>query len=317
MNKPSPHLVPDPGHGAHDHGKSLFVTANDGLRIYVREYGTRAASGLSVVCLPGLARTAADFDELAPTMAAGPPERHVIAIDLRGRGHSEHDADHSNYNCTVELADIVSVLIALGVGPAIFVGSSRGGVLTMMLATVHPTAICGVVLHDVGPVTEPKGVARLRGYLGKLPHPRSYEEGAEILRRLMSVQFPNLTPEQWLAGARRTWHLKQGALKPAYDMGIARALAGIDIELPMPSLWHEFDALGDVPMLVIRGANSDILSAATVAGMRARRKQMDLIEVADQGHAPLLEGDLVRRIVSFVETCERARRDAPAANPAA
>ena len=118
MNKPSPHLVPDPGYGAHDRGKSLFVTANDGLRIHVREYGTRSSPGLSVVCLPGLARTAADFDELAPALAAGPPERHVIAIDLRGRGHSEHDADHSNYNCTVELADIVSVLIALGVGPA-------------------------------------------------------------------------------------------------------------------------------------------------------------------------------------------------------
>jgi pimeloyl-ACP methyl ester carboxylesterase len=233
---------------------------------------------------------------------------------LRGRGHSEHDADHSNYNCTVELADIVSVLFALGVGPAMFVGSSRGGVLTMMLATVHPTAIAGVVLHDVGPVTEPKGVARLRGYLGKLPHPRSYEEGAEILRRLMSAQFPNLTAEQWLAGARRTWHQKHGAFKPAYDLGIARALAGIDIELPIPSLWHEFDALGNMPMLVIRGANSDILSAATVAGMRARRAQMEMIEVADQGHAPLLEGDLVRRIVSFVESCENARQNASGAN---
>jgi len=93
MNKPSPHLVPDAGYSAHNHGKSLFVTANDGLRIHVREYGSRSSPGLSVVCLPGLARTAADFDELAPALAAGPPERHVIAIDLRGRGHSEHDAD--------------------------------------------------------------------------------------------------------------------------------------------------------------------------------------------------------------------------------
>jgi pimeloyl-ACP methyl ester carboxylesterase len=316
MNKPSPHLVPDRGHGAHDQGKSLFVTAHDGLRIHVREYGARSAPGLPIVCLPGLARTAADFDELAPPLAGGPPPRHVVAIDLRGRGHSDHDTDHTNYNCTVELADIVSVLIALGVGPAMFIGSSRGGVLTMMLATVHPTAIAGVVLHDVGPVTEPKGVARLRGYLGKLPHPRSYEEGGDILRRLMSAQFPNLSAEQWLNAARRTWHLKQGALKPAYDLGIARALAGIDIELPMPALWNEFDALAGVPMLVIRGANSDILSAATVEAMRTRRTAMDLIEVADQGHAPLLEGDIVRRVVNFVEACEDARRGPPTTNPA-
>jgi len=314
MNKPSPYLIPDPGHGAHDQGKSHFVTAHDGLRIHVREYGTRSAPGLSVVCLPGLARTAADFDELAPALAAGPPQRHVVAIDLRGRGHSDHDTDHANYNCTVELADIVSVLIALSVGPAMFIGSSRGGVLTMMLATVHPTAIAGVVLHDVGPVTEPKGVARLRGYLGKLPHPRSYEEGADILRRLMSAQFPNLTAEQWLRVAQRTWHPKHGALKPAYDVGIARALSGIDIERPMPALWNEFDALADVPMLVIRGANSDILSAETVAAMRARRATMDLIEVADQGHAPLLEGDIIRHIASFIEACESARSEAPAMN---
>ena len=114
-------------------GKSLFITSHDGLRIHVREYGTRSASGMSVVCLPGLARTAADFDELAPALAAGPPERHVIAIDSRGRGHSDHDADHTNYNCMTELGDIVAMLFELGVGPAVFIGSSRGGILTMLL----------------------------------------------------------------------------------------------------------------------------------------------------------------------------------------
>jgi len=308
MNKPSPHLVPETSHGALDQGKSVFVTSQDGLRLHVREYGTRSAPGLPVVCLPGLARTAADFDELAPALAAGPPQRHVIAIDSRGRGHSEYDSDHGNYNCTVELADIVSVLIALGVGPAVFVGSSRGGVLTMMLGTVHPIAIAAVVLHDVGPVTEAKGIARMKGYVGKLPHPRSFEEGADILRSLLSAQFPNLTADQWLGGARRTWHQKHGALKPAYDIGIVRALVGIDIERPIPPLWNEFDALASVPMLVIHGANSDILSSATVAAMRERRTKMELIEVADQGHAPLLEGDIVRGVVRFVEDCEVASR---------
>jgi len=318
MNKPSPYLVPDTHGGVADPGKSLFVAAQDGLRLHVREYGTASAPGLPVVCLPGLARTAADFDELAPALANGPPQRHVIAIDSRGRGHSDHDADHANYNCTVELGDIISVLFALGVGPAIIVGSSRGGILTMLLGAMHPTAIAGVVLHDVGPVMEAKGVARLKGYVGKLPHPRSYEEGADVLRRLMSAQFPKLTTEQWLGAAGRTWHFKHGAFKPAYDVGIANALAGIDIELPMPAMWNEFDALAGVPMLVIRGANSDILTVATVAAMRARRASMELIEIPDQGHAPLLEGELVRRIVRFVSDCENARQDASATpNPAA
>jgi pimeloyl-ACP methyl ester carboxylesterase len=307
MNRPSPHLRPDARGGGTDPGKSLFVTAQDGLRLHVCEYGARTAPGRPVVCLPGLARTTADFDELAPALAAGPQQRHVIAIDSRGRGHSDHDTDHANYNCMVELGDIVSVLIALDVGPAIFVGSSRGGILAMLLAAAHPSAIAGVVLHDVGPVTEPQGMARIKSYVGKLPHPRTFEEGADVLRRLMGAQFPNLTAEQWLGAARRTWHFKHGALKPAYDIGIANALAGIDIERPLSTFWNEFDALADVPMLVIRGANSDILTAATVAEMRARRAAMEVIEVPDEGHAPLLEGQLVRQIVRFVEVCEAAR----------
>jgi pimeloyl-ACP methyl ester carboxylesterase len=313
MNKPSPHLRPEAHDDPRGSGRSLWITAPDGLRLHVREYGDRSAPGMPVVCLPGLARTVGDFYELAPALAAGPPPRHVVAIDSRGRGQSDHDADHTNYNCMVELGDIVSVLIALGVGPAMFVGSSRGGVLTMLMAVAYPTAIAGAVLHDVGPVTEPEGIARIKGYLGKLPHPRSFEEGADILRRLMSAQFPRLTAEQWLAGAQLTWHLKHGQLKPAYDIGLARALAGIDVERSMPALWNEFDALAHMPMLVIRGANSDMLSAATVAAMRARRTQMELIEVPDQGHAPLLDGELVHQIVRFVERCEAARAEAPTA----
>lgn len=312
MNKQSAHAAEETHSHPESRGKSMWITAPDGLRLHVREYGARGAPGMPVVCLPGLARTVGDFYELAPALAFGSPPRHVVAIDSRGRGHSEHDTDHTNYNCTVELGDIVGILIELGVGPAVFVGSSRGGILTMLLGVAYPSAIGAVVLHDVGPVTEPKGMARIKSYLGKLPHPRNYEEGAEILRRLMSAQFPNLTSEQWLAGARLTWHLKHGALEPAYDLGIARALGGIDVERPMPALWNEFDALADVPMLVIRGANSDMLSAATVAAMRARRKNMELIEVPDQGHAPLLEGKLVDQIVKFVESCEAARRQAAA-----
>ena len=138
MNKPSPHLVPDRVTARSDLGKSLFVTANDGLRIHVRGIRVAFLTG-TVGGLPAGPRPhGRRFRRTCAGYGGRSTGRHVIAIDLRGRGHSEHDADHSNYNCTVELADIVSVLIALGVGPAMFVGSSRGGVLTMMLATVHP-----------------------------------------------------------------------------------------------------------------------------------------------------------------------------------
>jgi pimeloyl-ACP methyl ester carboxylesterase len=312
MNEPSPHLLPEPNRGAREAGMSVFVSAQDGLRLHVREYGTRGAPSLAVVCLPGITRTVADFAELAPALAAGPTRRRVIAVDSRGRGRSEYDSNPENYNFVVELGDIVSVLAALAIGPAVFLGSSRGGVLTMLLGAAHPTAIAGVVLHDIGPVVEPKGLARIKGYVGKLPQPRSFEEGGDVLRRVMGAQFPKLTADQWLAAARRTWQTKDGALVPTYDVGLARALASIDLERPIPPLWNQFDTLAAMPMLVIRGGNSDILSSETVAAMRARREQMDVIEVADQGHAPLLEGEnLLRGVIRFVEDCEIASRRTP------
>jgi len=312
MNEPSPHLLPEPNRAARETGTSVFVSAPDGLRLHVREYGTRAAPGLPVVCLPGITRTVADFDELALALAAAPTRRRVIAIDSRGRGLSEYDSNPENYNFVVELGDIVSVLTALAIGPAVFIGSSRGGILTMLLGAAHPTAIAGVVLHDVGPVVEPKGLARIKSHVGRLPQPRSFEDGADVLRRVMSPQFPNLTADQWLAAARRAWQMKNGALQPVYDVRLARTLASVDIERPIPPLWNQFDTLAGVPMLVIRGGNSDILSSETVAAMRARRKQMEVIEVADQGHTPLLEGeDLLRGVIRFVEDCDIASRKTP------
>jgi pimeloyl-ACP methyl ester carboxylesterase len=293
--------------------RSIFVSAPDGLRIHVREYGASRSPARPAVCLPGLTRTVADFDALAPALAdAGP--RRVLAIDSRGRGQSEYDRNPENYNLLVELADVVAVLTALSVGPSVFVGSSRGGLLAMHLAVAHPTMIAGIVLHDIGPVVEPKGLVRIRSYVGKIPQPRSFAEGAEILRRLSSSQFPNLTPEQWLAAAQRAWQMRNGALVPTYDVRLARTLGAIDLERRLPPLWNEFDALARVPMLVIRGANSDILSSETLAAMAARHAGMETIEVPDQGHVPLLEGeDMIRRLAQFVATCDGARTSPRAA----
>jgi pimeloyl-ACP methyl ester carboxylesterase len=294
------------GDGSRDTGKSIFVTAQDGLRLHVREYGPRTAPGLPVVCLPGLTRTVADFAVLAPALSnTDDKTRRVIAIDSRGRGQSEYDSNPENYNLAVELGDVVTVLTALGIGEAVFVGSSRGGLLTMLLGVAHPTAIAGVVLHDIGPVIEPKGLARLKSYVGKLPQPRSFAEGAEILRRLFDVQFPKLSAEQWLAAAQHTWKMDDGELVPTYDVRLAHTLAEVDIERPLPAMWNEFDALSCLPLLVIHGENSDILSAATVAAMMARHPNMESIEVPDQGHVPVLAGgDLLHRIRAFVAACE-------------
>jgi pimeloyl-ACP methyl ester carboxylesterase len=287
--------------------RSEFVSAPDGLRLHVREYGQAATSAVPVVCLPGLARTTADFDVLAPAIANAKPRRRVIAIDSRGRGQSEHDTNAKNYNLAVELADVVAVLIALGITQAVFIGSSRGGILTMLLAAAHPEMIAGAVLHDIGPVIESDGVARIKSYVGKLRQPQNLEEGAEILRESFAAQFPKLTAAQWLCAARRTWKLRAGKLVLTYDPALAETLVDFDIAHPLPALWKEFEALSRVPVLVVRGARSDILSAATLNAMRGRHPDLESIEVTDQGHVPLLEGaELVQRIIAFVEKCERA-----------
>jgi pimeloyl-ACP methyl ester carboxylesterase len=305
-------MVDNPTDAANDGGRDMFVSAQDGLRLHVREYGRRSAPGLPAVCLPGLTRTVADFDTLAPALVAAGPTRRVIAIDSRGRGRSEYDRNPANYSIPIELADVMTVLIALAVGPAIFIGSSRGGLITLHLGVVQPTAIAGVVLHDIGPVLEPKGLARIKSYVGKLPQPRSFDEGAEILRRLSGAQFPNFTSEQWLAAAHRGWRAgaKGGALIPTHDVRIMETLAGLDVERQQPPQWTEFDALSRVPMLVIHGANSDLLSAATVEAMQARRAQKhaetEIVEVAEEGHVPALEGVLVDRIVAFAALCDQA-----------
>jgi len=286
-----------------------YVTARDGLRLHLREYGERTAPGLPIVCLPGLARTAADFDALAAALAGDPRRpRRVLALDYRGRGLSDHDANPDNYSIPVELDDALSVLTARAVGSAVFVGTSRGGLILMALAALRPRIIAGAVLNDIGPVIEPQGLMRIKGYVGKLPAPRDFADGAEILRRLFAAQFPKLGDADWLASAQRTWREDDGRLVLTYDPRLAHALAAIDPDHPLPPLWTQFDALAQIPLMVIRGANSDLLSAATVEAMRARRSEMTLLEVPDQGHAPLLaEADTIARITAFVGECAGMR----------
>ena len=285
---------------------STFISAPDGLKLHARCWGPRAARGLPVICLPGLARTTADFDALAPALAAG-GERRVVAIDYRGRGLSDYDRDPANYNLAVELADVLAVATALECLPAVFVGTSRGGILTMLLAAQRPTAIAGAVLNDVGPVLEPKGLMRIKGYVGKLPQPRSFEDGAEILRRLFSAHFPALTAEDWLKAAHRTFKQEKDALVPTYDVNLAQTLQGFDAEKPLPAMWKEFEAMRAMPAMVIRGANSDLLSTATVEAMATRHPGLVSFEVPDQGHAPFLaEPDTIARIAGFVRGCGRA-----------
>jgi pimeloyl-ACP methyl ester carboxylesterase len=287
--------------------RSEFVTAQDGLRLHVREYGSRSATPLPAVCLPGLARTGADFETVASVLAgAAGSERRVLAIDLRGRGRSEYDRNHQNYNVQVELSDVLAVLIALGIDRAVFIGTSRGGILSMLLAAARPTMIAGCVLNDIGPVIDVKGLVRIKSYVGKLPRTASFHEAAEVLRHLFGTQFPKLGDDDWVGFAQRTFKDAGGRIVPDYDPKLGTTLDGVDLERPLPTLWKEFEAMANIPLMVIRGGISDILSPETVAAMQERHPGMETIEVPDQGHAPLMtDPELVARIVAFVRSCDR------------
>ena len=201
------------------------------------------------------------------------------------------------------------MLTALDIGKAAFVGTSRGGILTMLLAVARPAAVAACVLNDIGPVIEPKGVVRIKSYVGKLPQPASFEDAGDILRGLFASQFPKLSRDDWIAFARRTFKSAGGRIVPDYDVKLMETLAATDLEHPLPDLWKQFDALARVPVMVVRGGNSDILSAATVEAMRARRASLDVLEVPDQGHAPLLEGPgVIARIAAFIAACEAGER---------
>jgi pimeloyl-ACP methyl ester carboxylesterase len=308
-------MMPAPGDAAAGDGfTSRFISAPDGLRLHVRLYGQPAAAALPVVCLPGLARTSADFHEIALLLAGTTtPPRQVVAIDSRGRGCSEYDRDAGNYTLTTELADVIAVLTALGIGPAVFIGTSRGGLLTMLMAASRPTLLAGAVLNDIGPVIEAEGLARIKSYVGRLPAPRDFADGAAILRRLGGRQFPAFSDTDWLVQAQRTWKRADGGLALDYDPKLSETLASFDPSEPLPTLWPQFDALSGVPVMVIRGANSDILSAATVAEMAARRPDLARLDVPDQGHAPALRDEAtLRAIVAFVERCDPAADRHPA-----
>ncbi len=293
---------------------SRHVATADGLKLHVRDYDGAAASALPVVCLPGLSRTTADFAVLAEALAAS-DGRRVLVIDSRGRGLSDRDPDPRNYNPAIEGGDVLAVLAATGVTEAIFVGTSRGGIITMLLAPHRPELIRGAVLNDIGPVLERAGLERIRGYVGKLPQPRSWDEAVASLKRIAGRDFTALDEAGWLHYARLTFREEDGRFAPVYDPALMHNVAAMDLD-DIPTLWPQFEALGGVPVLVVRGENSDLLSVATAAEMRRRHPDCRLLSVPGQGHAPFLtDPPTVAAIRDFVARCSKLPRVPARARP--
>jgi pimeloyl-ACP methyl ester carboxylesterase len=288
---------------ASDGPQDIDVSATDGLRLHVRLYGPQPSHESTVVCLPGLARTAADFHELAIALSSDPKRpRRVIAVDYRGRGLSERDRNWRNYDPQVETGDVLHVLAALDVAHATFIGTSRGGLIIMGLAVARGSLVRAAVLNDVGPVIDQKGLFRIRNTIGKMPKPANFKEAGQLLKLLSSAQYPAMSDADWELLARRTWMEEKGRLVPAYDPKLVKTLETLDLEEPLPDLWRAFDMLRSVPVLALRGANSDILSAATLAQMQASHPHLEAVTIPDQGHPPLTWDPQVMKVITrFVD----------------
>jgi pimeloyl-ACP methyl ester carboxylesterase len=290
---------------------SRFISAPDGLKLHMRDYGSPLDPGLPLVCLAGLSRNAADFGPLAEALANGAAgrRRRVVALDYRGRGLSDFDPDWRNYEVGVENADIDAMLTAAEVHAAIFVGTSRGGIHVMSLAVRRPALVLGAVLNDIGPVIEPQGFTRIRHYLRHMTAPSSLNDAIDCVKKIMSAQFTALSEADFETHARATFQKADGSFGLTFDPKLVKPLDRLRLDEPLPPVWPLFDALADMPLLVIRGSNSDVLSPATLIEMARRHKSCATYVAEGQGHAPLLyDKASIGRIAEFVAKVEAEAR---------
>lgn len=282
-----------------------YYPSSDGLRLYARIYPAQQAGGLPVLCLPGLTRNSRDFAALAQHMSA----RHeVIAADLRGRGLSAWDPDPTHYHLTHYVEDAWSLLDSRGTERAVIVGTSLGALMGMVMAT-RPDRIAGVVLNDAGPELDLAGLLRIGSYAGKLPPVRSWAEAAAQARTVHEKAVPGLTDEQWMDYARRNYR-ENAAGVPVPDMD-PKIASGFKQPPTGPlQMWPLWAQITGVPMLVIRGGVSDLLSASTVERMLREKPDLEHLTVPNRGHTPLLdEPECLQAIDGFLSRHGKKHRE--------
>ncbi|MEX2691215.1 alpha/beta fold hydrolase [Rhizobium mongolense] len=267
----------------------------DGLKLYARDYGAgnpSASVSPPVICLPGLTRNSRDFHQLALILSKNPERpRRVIALDYRGRGRSAWDDNKQNYNLGVEANDVLTACSAFGITQAVFIGTSRGGLILHLIAEMKPELLASVVLNDVGPVLELEGLRHIQAYLANPRRPRDWDDAAGLLRQLHEAEFPALSADDWRGMAFAIYRETDYGLVTDIDPAIAEAVIAADFSKPLPDLWKPFDAMAAIPLLVIRGETSKLLSKATVEEMLRRHPAARQFTARCQGHAPLLHLD--------------------------
>lgn len=264
--------------------QDIYWWSNDGLRLHARDYPGET-DALPVLCLPGLTRNARDYDVLARRLAG---KRRVLAIDLRGRGESAYAKDPMSYVPLTYAQDIAALLAEQNIDRFVAIGTSLGGIVTMLLAGMLPGRVAGALLNDVGPEIEPAGLARIRGYVGRSSTWPTWMHAARATQEANGDIYPDWDIEEWLAMAKRLYRLNaNGRIGLDYDLKIAEPFRVPGNEAG-PDMWRALAGLGHSPVLVVRGGRSDILSAATAERMIAQLPDAELVTLPGIGHAPTL-----------------------------
>lgn len=262
-------------------------TSTDGLSLYFRDYpGPEGYAGPPVLCLHGLTRNSRDFADLAEHIGA---TRRVIVPEMRGRGQSDYASDSATYNPLQYVADVEKLLDELGIDKFIAIGTSMGGLMTMMLAAAKPGRIVAVVMNDIGPEINPAGIERITGYVGQGRSYPTWVHAARSLGEVHGAAFPDYDLDMWLEMAKRTLVVTQnGRISYDYDMAIAEPFKQPGGAAPA-NLWLAYETLRGVPMVLVRGELSDLLTPETVNQMAARNPAMTSVTVPRVGHAPTLD----------------------------
>lgn len=281
-----------PGHREHTY------LSRDGLTLFYREYG-ESNDGLPVVCLPGITRNSRDFEHIAAHLGM---QYRVLAVDLRGRGFSEHDPNWRNYHPQTYVDDVLTLLDHLQLDRVILLGTSLGGLVSTVLTHQHGDRVAAVVLNDIGPQVGAAGLERIKTYIGRMPPVASWDEAVAQAREIYGHQLPGISDEKWMRLVKRGYREDEDGV-PRLDMdpaiGDAARKVGAELEDP----WVLFSGFDGKPLLVIQGALSDILTDDIVLRMRARKPDLEHVKVPDRGHPPLLdEPECIAAIDAFVRS---------------
>ncbi|MEQ8953568.1 MAG: alpha/beta hydrolase [Gammaproteobacteria bacterium] len=278
--------------------QDFWYTSTDQLRLYAREYGANAHAP-TLVCIPGLTRNSADFEDLCTLLA---DDYRILALDLRGRGQSAYDPNPRNYHPGVYAQDVVALLNVAAIGQAVLIGTSLGGLVSMTVAAMAPDRVQAIVLNDVGPQLNPEGLARIQSYLTDYTEVRNWSEAVARTRATQESAYPGLTDPAWEQFTRRLYREDETG-KPVlnYDRDIAILFEERAEAEPPADMWETFSLLLGIPILALRGEFSDIIDAETLKRMAEMHPNLKSVQVKNRGHAPLLnEPDAVTAILDFL-----------------